>query len=299
MTRVIGQHPAVKSLFWESRFIVDPGGFEDLALALTEKYTPYHADDALGRLSWLLSERLTGNTMEAFRGWDLPGEIGPERYWPAVDRLWEQLSWYSFEELVPAKVSVDNGHARARGEQTRNRRVVGRYFAERSDLIKMLRAFIEELFGGLARASGKVTWCEKTPFNLLSIPFLWELFPEASVIVAVRHPYGVVASHLDQPWAPSSLDKVLSWLEPVYRRWLNEREALLEDTRYLEVRIEDLASDWPSQRKRLFERLGLADHPTSAEFEPHRVHHRDRALNPDQVANIDRRLGSVVEQLGY
>jgi omega-hydroxy-beta-dihydromenaquinone-9 sulfotransferase len=237
--------------------------------------------------------------MEAFRGWGLAAEIGPERYWAAVERLWKQLSWYSFEELVPARVSVDGRHVRSPGEQIRNRRVVGRYFAERSKLIEILRSFTEELFGGLARASGKVTWCEKTPFNLLSVPFLWELFPEATVIVAVRHPYGVVASHLDQPWAPSSLDKVLSWLEPVYRRWLSEREALLEDTRYLEVRIEDLASDWPTRRKQLFDRLGLADHQTTAAFKPHGVHHRDRTLNPDQVAEIDRRLSWVVEQLAY
>jgi omega-hydroxy-beta-dihydromenaquinone-9 sulfotransferase len=42
---------------WDSRFLVDPGGFEDLARALTVAYTPYHPDDALGRLAWLLNVR--------------------------------------------------------------------------------------------------------------------------------------------------------------------------------------------------------------------------------------------------
>jgi hypothetical protein len=48
LCRVLGEHPEVHSLEWESRFLVDPGGFEDLARALTTAYTPYHADDALG-----------------------------------------------------------------------------------------------------------------------------------------------------------------------------------------------------------------------------------------------------------
>jgi hypothetical protein len=72
--------PQVHALEWESRFLVDPGGFEDLARALTVAYTPYHADDALRRLAWLLNVRLTGHSYEAFRGWGLAEELGIERY---------------------------------------------------------------------------------------------------------------------------------------------------------------------------------------------------------------------------
>jgi omega-hydroxy-beta-dihydromenaquinone-9 sulfotransferase len=49
----------------------------------------------------------------------------------------------------------------------------------------------------------------------------------------------VVASHLDQPWAPSTLDGVLNWLQPVYQRWLAQRTALLADRRHAEVKAED------------------------------------------------------------
>ncbi len=80
LTRVLGEHPQVHALEWESRFLVDPGGFEDLARALTVAYTPYHADDALGRLAWLLGERLTGHSRETFRGWGLAEELGSEHY---------------------------------------------------------------------------------------------------------------------------------------------------------------------------------------------------------------------------
>jgi hypothetical protein len=81
----------------------------------------------------------------------------------------------------------------------------------------------------------------------------------------------VAASRLDQPWAPSTLDGVLGWLEPVYRRWLAQRPALLADRRYLEVKAENLAAGWPATRRDLFERLGLPDAATK--------NHRNRYLS--------------------
>jgi omega-hydroxy-beta-dihydromenaquinone-9 sulfotransferase len=301
LTRVIGEHPAVRSLVWETRFIVDPGGFEDLVPALTERYTPFHADDALRRLFWLFEERLAGRTMEVFRGWDLPGGVGEQRYWGAVDRLRAQLSWYSFDEVIPEArpASGPEPPVAEPGKQASTRRTMARYFAERGELLAVLRGFVEELFGGVASDAGKATWCEKTPFNLLSVPFLWELFPEATVIVAVRDPRAVVASHREQAWAPAALDDVLSWLEPVYRRWIGERERLLGDRRYVEVRLEDLAADWPSQRAALFRRMGLPDYETPSGFEAHRVYHRDGALTPDELAIVDQRIGWATRTLGY
>ena len=109
------------------------------------------------------------------------------------------------------------------GEPPVRRRVVARYFPARAELTGILREFTAGLFGAAAGTAGKRTWCEKTPFNLLSAPFLLELFPEATVVVIMRHPVHVAASHLDQPWAPSTLEGVLGWLEPVYRRWLAQR----------------------------------------------------------------------------
>lgn len=75
LTRVLGEHPQVHALEWESRFLVDPGGFEDLARALTVAYTPFHADDALGRLAWLLNVQLTGQSKEVFRSRLLSGQL--------------------------------------------------------------------------------------------------------------------------------------------------------------------------------------------------------------------------------
>jgi hypothetical protein len=96
----LGERPQAHALERESPFLVDPGGFEDLARALTVVYIPFHADDALGRLGWLLNVQLPGRSEEMFRGRGLAGELGIERYRAAVGRLWQQLTWYKFDEAV-------------------------------------------------------------------------------------------------------------------------------------------------------------------------------------------------------
>jgi omega-hydroxy-beta-dihydromenaquinone-9 sulfotransferase len=296
---VLGEHPEVHGLEWETRFVTDPGGFEDLARAVTVAYSPFHAADALERLAFLLNERLAGHTLECFRGWGLADELGPERWRAACDRLWRQLTWYEYDEMVPPLSDRQGRWQYAPGEPRARRRVVARYFPDRAELIAILREFTADLFGGAARRAGKRTWCEKTPFNLLSVPFLHELFPEATVVAIMRHPCAVAASHLDQPWAPSTLEGVLGWLEPVYRRWLAQRPALLDDPRYVEVKAEDLAAGWPGSRQALFGRLGLPDAGTASAFEPSQLSRRDAQLDDAQRREVAGRLGWAATALGY
>jgi omega-hydroxy-beta-dihydromenaquinone-9 sulfotransferase len=294
---MLGEHPQVHALEWESRFLVDPGGFEDLARALTVAYTSYHADDALGRLAWLLNVRLTGHS-KVFRGWGLAEELGIERYRAAVGRLWQQLAWYEFDEVVPP-LGYRSGLDHCPGEPRVRRRVVARYFPDRAELTGILREFTAGLFGAAAEAAGKRTWCEKTPFNLLSVPFLLELFPEAAVVVIMRDPVHVAASPLGQPWAPSTLEGVLGWLEPVYRRWLAQRPALLQDRRYVEVKAETLAANWPDSKRDLLGRLGLPDADTVNTFAASRLAARRGQLSDTEHAEVVSRLGWAAGELGY
>jgi hypothetical protein len=299
MTRVLGSHRDVHAIDWESRFIVDPGGFRDLARALTTDYDPFTADDALRRLAALLNGRVAGTVPDVFHGWGLVDEIGPRRYWAAVDALFAELTWYAYDEPVPPGRHRYGQDVRLPGEPATNRRVVGRYFPDRTRLLKVLRDFTSAVFDPLADAAGKRTWVEKTPFNVLSVPFLWQLYPDASFVHMIRDPLAVVASHLDQSWAPDTLRDAVRWVEPVYRRWLRERAALLADPRYLEVRLEDAAADWTTVRAELLGRLGLADDPGMLGFEPARVSHRDGQLSPEQERKVLDRLGDIRAALGY
>ncbi len=296
MNKVLGSHRDVHAIHWESRFIVDPGGLEDAARVLTVGYEPYAADDALRRLAFLLGRRVSGRSMEAFRGWGLVDELGPDRYWAAVDELFAALTWCEFHERVPQGPHQER---HLPGEAKVNRRVVGRYFADRGELLAILRRFVSALFEPVTVAAGKTTWVEKTPFNVLSVPFLWELYPGARFVHMIRDPLSVVASHLHQPWAPRTLDDVISWVEPVYRRLLDQRPALAADPRYIELRLEDAAADWSAERLRLLDRLGLPDDPAMLGFDTGPVRHRDDQLSADDRRRVLDRLSDVRDELGY
>lgn len=276
LAAVLGQHPRVWSLAQESRFLVDPGGLEDLVPALTDRYTPFHATDALDRLRGLLTSKVTGADEGAFADWDLPALLGGERYHAWAEALLAELTWYRYAA----------GGA------------VGRYFPDRAALVALLRERVDALFRAAAADHGKSVWCEKTPLNVLSAPFLWELFPDARVVHIVRHPERVVASHLDQPWAPDDAAGVCNWLEPIYRRHLAVRDTF-DPARYLEIRLEDLAANWPGRRAVLFGWLDLPDHETELGFEPDRHMHRWRRLTDEERRTVRERLGMAYDAFGY
>jgi hypothetical protein len=299
LANILGEHPQIHRIPIETRFIVDPGGLRDLADALTIRYDPYTGDDALRRLSDILTVRLVGRK-DIDRGYTVPEAIGERRYWDAVGRLWSELVATTFDEYVPA---AGYGHAdwpAGPFEPRSQRRAIPRYFSDRSELLHILRRAIDTMFGGAAADAKKPTWCEKTPFNLLCMDFLWELVPEATIVHIKRHPVAVVASHVDQPWAPPTVDGALAWLKPVYDRWLAwKATADLDTERYVEIKAEDLAADWPTQRKALFESVGVDDFATTSTFRSRSLDHRDDQFDGTTRALIERTLGDVIPRMGY
>lgn len=265
----------------ETHFIVDPGGLRDLADSLTARYDPISAEDALRRLTEMLTVRMVGRR-DRDRGHTVPEVIGERRYRDAVDRL--------TTELVATTYVEPSGR----------RRVIPTYFTQRRELIEILRRAVETMFGGAAADAGKATWCEKTPFNLLAMDFLWELVPEATIVHVKRHPVAVVASHLDQEWAPPTVEGALAWVAPVYDRWLSWKAgADLAGRRYVEVKAEDLAADWPGQRRALFGRLGVEDVVTRSTFEPQYLDRRLAELDAQTRALVDGMLGDAIAEMGY
>ena len=278
LAEIIGQHPSVWHIPTETRFLVDPGGLQDLVPSLSSAYTPFHGCDALSRFRGMLTCDVAGRpTPGALSHVDLTAVFGPDRYADWSERFLAALTWYTFDERS-------------------TRRVVGRYFAARDDAVAVCRSYVDELFAAGARVHGKPMWCEKTPNNLLAMPFLWELFPDARVVHIARNPVHVAASHLSMEWAPDDIEGVCNWLEPMYRRWLGSPAA--SDPRCLQLRLEDLAENWPKQRRRLFERLGLPDHETELEISPDRLAHwAPMAAEDDAYAR--ERLGFAIDALGY
>ncbi|MET7831476.1 sulfotransferase [Micromonospora sediminicola] len=295
---IIGEHPLIHRIPMETRFLVDPGGLRDLTDALTDRYDPVVAEDALHRLGELLTVRLPGRRDD--RGRTVPELVGERRYRDAVHQLWPQLIAATYDEPAPPEGFGNGDRPAGPFAPVSRRRVLPRYFRDRGELVAILRSLLDTLFGGAAADAGKPIWCEKTPFNLLNMDFLWELVPEATIVHITRHPVAVLASHLDQPWAPPTVDGVLAYLKPVYHRWLTWKQtADLTGRRYVEVKAEDLAADWPGQRRALFARLGVHDVVTASTFQSHRLTHRADPFDDETRRSIEEALGPVIPAMGY
>lgn len=227
------------------------------------------------RIDELLTRRLSGKReYGSYPDWNLHDAVGRERFEQWHKRFLAELEGFSFNHMR-----------------------VGRYFSDRQELVTLCGSYVEELFGGAANTNGKSRWCEKTPLNLLSMDFLWELFPQARIVHIMRHPVQVAASHVSSSWAPTELDAVCDWLSPVYRRWLGFRESYELDERYIEIKLEELASDWPGSRTRLLAALDLRDAEVSRPDVDRILHWRP--LSPEDEAQVRERLGFAIDALGY
>jgi omega-hydroxy-beta-dihydromenaquinone-9 sulfotransferase len=271
LNRVLGEHPGLWSSSIESRLVCDPGGLGDLLGALSADPDPYTSADALQRF-----EILVRNQPE------FAAVVGAERFWKVCGALVDELTSFEVQEreVLRRRLKVSCGFTRPH-------------------LAARLGRFLHDVFEPPTTAAGAERWVEKTPWNILRAPALFELCPDATLLHAVRHPVQVVASYVNQHWAPTNVPDTVAWLEPVYRGWFRLVDSgVLAGRRVLTVRIEELASDWESRRPELFDGLGLPDHETPSSFEPARVTARTR-LGLDDEHLVRDRLGGFAARLGY
>ena len=73
----------------------------------------------------------------------------------------------------------------------------------------------------------------------------------------------------------------------------------LTDKRYVEVRVEDLAANWPEQRRTLFERLDVDDFATRSTFQSHLLENRNDQFDPGTREYVERTLDGVIPAMGY
>ena len=113
----------------------------------------------------------------------------------------------------------------------------------------------------IADLEGKV-FVDKLPLNLIDLPMLNTIFPDARVLVALRDPRDVCLSAFMQWFAPNpamiqllSLDGATRFYEAVMGLYLEMKPHL--SVPLLEVRYEDTVADLEPQARRIIEHLGL------------------------------------------
>jgi protein-tyrosine sulfotransferase len=85
------------------------------------------------------------------------------------------------------------------------------------------RAFVEQVIRTAMAGTNKTVWVEKTPDNIIQVPFLAELFPDAKFLRVIRDGRDVALSTLNVDW------RALNYFidsSPRQLRWINVRLGL-------------------------------------------------------------------------
>jgi hypothetical protein len=203
----------------ETKFIAQVDGLHSLTRNLTTDYSPSHASVAVERFKRLMYEVITHtgpNPYDSFpdipyaRLVFLPQEIFPN-YYEILDQFFSQIK---------------------------------DHFFHRSKLIELCRELIDGLFSENATARGANGWIEKTPSNIASIEFLYELYPDAIFINCIRDPRGVLHSFRRLNWINGSLEEVAEHISAYYDYLAIKREfGKFRPHQYYEIRLEDLVEE--------------------------------------------------------
>jgi len=115
---------------------------------------------------------------------------------------------------------------------------------------------------------------DKNPLNMLWVPMIHRLFPEAKFIFALRHPCDVILSCYMQNFRASTLGAAAESIPRLAAGYVQAMEHWLEDEQtfqpnVLVSRYEDLVADFPLQAQRIAQFLELEDATPMLKFDQH------------------------------
>lgn len=137
-----------------------------------------------------------------------------------------------------------------------------------------LRAEYWQAVRGVVQLQPGQRLVDKNPLNLLRLPLIRRLFPEAPVILALRHPCDVLLSCYMQAFRSPAFALLCASLPRLARGYADAMEfwlyhAALLQPRTLELRYEDLVADPQAQVARLGQFLQLQQPERLLDFQRH------------------------------
>lgn len=115
---------------------------------------------------------------------------------------------------------------------------------------------------------------DKNPLNIMRLPMIARLFPNAKIILALRHPCDVMLSNYMQTFRSPAYIKLCETIESTavgYARtfafWLDQASVLTPDV--LELRHEDTVDDIDAQSRRIADFLGIEWDRCMVDFHDH------------------------------
>jgi hypothetical protein len=306
LKRVLSCHSRIVSIPVELRVVVDPGGALDLVSALSDRWSPYHADTAIQRFRRLLIESAGTSFLQRVENKLLTMcKRYPHRY--AQLRLGKHFGNKFYHERI-AKLIDDITFHVSRSSW------IGSYPYQRESRVRIYEAgpfapeaiasivaeFFHDLYRARAGNGGQTHWVEDTPTNLLHAHELLRLFPNMRLIHIYRDMRDVLASYMTKRWGGDSIEAAARRLSGIMQRWLEIRERLPQQS-FMEIGLEMLADAPQVHLTRICEFVGLEYELSLAQIPLDRVNagRWRRELAQNEVCLVQPWLAPCLKAYGY
>jgi tetratricopeptide (TPR) repeat protein len=132
------------------------------------------------------------------------------------------------------------------------------------DELATLRETYWTCVAGVVKLAPGERLVDKNPLNVLRLPMIARLFPQARIVLALRHPCDVILSNYMQCFGAPAYQLLCSSLERLARGYASAMESWTRHAEVLrpavlESRYEDLIDDFDGQTARIAAHLGLDD----------------------------------------
>jgi hypothetical protein len=247
LAKIFNNHPQV-AVAPEWRFLIDPDGLLDFVSSL-ERWSPYHYDLKLKRLSKLLYEisdsGLLSKVVNKFAQFPFVNQstrklifryhgINASRYAPQyykiVNEFVSRLVDFKYEGYWVGTPFLDKKqlqYSSNKNEQQLKQYVIAFLYAIVDDVLNTQKAEY---------------YLEKNTWNILWFDEIVKLLPKTKLVHIYRDPRDVVASFQSQTWMPSNAGQSARVCKDLLDKW-EEVKSQVSAESYLEISLESLVSE--------------------------------------------------------
>lgn len=160
--------------------------------------------------------------------------------------------------------------------------------ASEKDIVVLQDEYWRKAEREIGHVSNETRLIDKFPLNLVDLGFIYSLFPDARVLVAIRDPRDVCLSCFMQSFTLNpamihflDMDSTTTFYSQVMALWLHYRSVL--PMRWHQYRYEDLVRDFEKTTRGIFDFLGLAWSREAMNFH---VNARERYINTPSYQDV-------------
>ncbi len=320
--RTLSLHKDIFTIPFETRFIVDPYGLRDLVASLTDSWDLYHGHTAVENFKELMGEVYPGRLRYLYKVafWKIFSRfhISPPRYYMTMDGKWKGEDFFSFGRQ-PFSAIISREEFLRKLNEFLDKVVIGEFGGfwqgygvkiapkmnitrkmEYSEILGYAREFVASIFKSAVKRHGAEVIVDHTPTNINHVLFLRDLFPDMKFIHIYRDPRDVVSSFKRQTWGGNRAEESVPILNSILRKWEEERKKLPDGT-YIEIALEDLASNPRDVLERICAHIGLDfdDNMLRMDLSKSHAGRWKKDLSDDEVRLVENELGWFMDEKGY